>query len=233
MQQEGVGRSVLVGVAVLVVASLFGLFGLAAIFGGLPDPLSGLIWLALAVGCCWCALIPARSLTRAVASQLSRISGSSHSGSGHDWSERATRELAGLLVAVVCIVLVQAILRRPLVAVFGVGAEAFVVEAVVGIVALLTLLLVLSWAYAIARPLVEGLARTALDTAFVTSAPTSRLPELPETPTIVAPWPRVDAATEVARPPAVADTPTVIAPLPYGEPALTELVDPDATHIKR
>ena len=86
MQQEGVGRSVLVGVAVVVVASLFGLFGLTAIFGGLADPLSGLIWLALAVACCLCALFPARGITRGrLRTNYARVSGDSH-----DWSERAT-----------------------------------------------------------------------------------------------------------------------------------------------
>jgi hypothetical protein len=74
-----------------------------------------------------------------------------------------------LLVATTYLVLLQAIVRHPLVAVLGDNAEPFLVEAVFAIVALMVLLVLLAWTYRAAKPLIEGMAWVALDAAFATS----------------------------------------------------------------
>ena len=73
------------------------------------------------------------------------------------------------MLAIGYLVLVQAIVRRPLVAVSGPGIEPFLVEAVLGGVALLALLVMLALLHQVARPLVEGVAWLGLDSLLATS----------------------------------------------------------------
>jgi hypothetical protein len=74
-------------------------------------------------------------------------------------------------------VLIQAVLRRPLVLTLGPAFERFVVEATFAASMLLLLFGLLVALHRTGRPLVSGLAWQALDTAFATSGPTTPLAE--------------------------------------------------------
>jgi hypothetical protein len=116
-------------------------------------------------------------------------------------------ELARVMLAAVYVVLVQAILRHPLVAVFGPEAEPFIVEAAFAMLALLAVLFLLGWAYAVGKPLLEGMTWVALDTAFATSSdpPAEVAPATTnETDTVTAVAPRTQTAPRVN----TADVPT-------------------------
>jgi hypothetical protein len=167
MQPGTFGRSVLNGVAVVVAASLFGLFGLPIIFGNQPDTHTAIAWLVVAIATCVCLLLPTRLLAKALAILLMRLP---RRGRHSETTRQATFEVAELLVAATYLVLLQAIVRHPLVAVLGTDAEPFLIEAVFGILALLALLLLLTWIYRAARPLVEGMAWVALDVTFATTS---------------------------------------------------------------
>jgi hypothetical protein len=167
MQQAGVGRSVVNGSAVVLALSLFGLFALPVVFGGLPERTPALIWLGLAIAVCACLLLPARPLASSLAAQVRRLPGMRPEA--ETWTGRTGVDIARLLVAAGYVVLFQAILRRPLVAVFGAEAEPFVVEAAFGTAALLILLALLAWLYGALKPLLEGVALAALDALFATS----------------------------------------------------------------
>jgi hypothetical protein len=153
--------------AVAAVAGLIGLAVLPFAFGRLPDPGLSIWWLGLAVIACACTLVPARVLIHRLAGVLTLLPG--QSGQQPALRRRTTLECAGLSVAAGYLVVLQAILRHPLVAVFGASAEPFIVEATFAVLALLLLLALLVWIYRAARPLVEGIARVALDAAFATS----------------------------------------------------------------
>ncbi len=148
--------------------SLAGVFGLPALFGTLPEPVAALAWLAIAFAISVGLLVTAPPIANALAGALRRIPVSR--GERPAWQDRAPVELARLVVAAGYVVVIQAILRRPLVAVFGASAEPFVVEAAIGALALLALLALLSWIYAAGKPILEGAAWVALDSAFATSS---------------------------------------------------------------
>jgi hypothetical protein len=84
---------------------------------------------------------------------------------------QASVEIARLLLAAGYVVLVQAIVRRPLVGVIGVDAEPFVVEACLATLALLALILLLGQLHHAGRPLIEGLAWSTLDALLATTDP--------------------------------------------------------------
>jgi len=155
------------GAGVAVAAIAIGLFGLPLAFGRLPEPAQALVWLAVAVVDCVCLLLPTRAFESAIAQLIARLPGRGQRSASSN--HQTTREIARLMVAAAYLVLVQAILRHPLVAVLGTDAEPFLVEALVGIFALLVLLMLLGWIYRAARPLLEGLAWVALDATFATS----------------------------------------------------------------
>jgi hypothetical protein len=141
---------------------------LQLLFGALPAPDLALLWLGLALLVCACLLASTRPLVSVVAQALSRLPGQARRASSV--VRATTRETAWLIVAAAYLVLIQAILRHPLVAAFGQSAAPFLVEAMFAIFALLVLLVLLGWMYRAARPLVEGAAREALDATFVTAA---------------------------------------------------------------
>ena len=176
------------GAGVAVAAIAIGLFGLPLAFGRLPEPAQALVWLAVAVVDCVCLLLPTRAFESAIAQLIARLPGRGQrsASSNHQTTReiarlpgrgqrsassnhQTTREIARLMVAAGYLVLVQAIVRHPLVAVLGTDAKPFLVEALVGIFALLVLLMLLGWIYRAARPLLEGLAWVALDATFATS----------------------------------------------------------------
>jgi len=166
MRNRSAGRSVIDASGVLAVASSVGLFGLPLMFGSLPDPGLALLWLAVALVDGVCLLLPAPALARALASLLARLSARARASAS---SVQATSDVARLAVAAASLVLLQAIIRHPLVAVLGAGAEPFLVEALFGIFALVVLLVLLTWTYRAARPLIENVAWVALDATFATS----------------------------------------------------------------
>jgi hypothetical protein len=160
-------RSVVNGIAIVVAAGLVGLVGLPLVFGRLPEFDLALVWLAVAVVDCGLLLLPTRTLASALADLLGRLPGRGRQSAS---AQLATTEIARVLVATISLVLVQAIVRHPLVAVLGANAEPFLVEAVFAIVAVLALFSLLCWLYRAARPFIEGVAWVALDAAFATSS---------------------------------------------------------------
>ena len=131
---------------------------------------------------------------------------------GETWTGRTGVDIARLLVAAGYVVLFQAIVRRPLVAVFGTEAEPFVVEAAIGAAALLILLAVLAWLYQALKPLLEGVALGALDALFATS---NSKPDPGATSSVRS----ATAATETARSVGASDAATGEAPVTEVAPA--------------
>jgi hypothetical protein len=160
-------RSLWTDIAIVLVAAVVGLAVLPLIFADSTDPVQDVLWLVLAVITCVCLLLPTRSLADALADAL--ISIPERRGLQTTWSRRTATELARLIVAAGYLLLLQAILRHPAVAVFGTSAEPFVIEAAIAAFAFLVLLVLLGSIYRAARPLVEGLAWTALDSLFATT----------------------------------------------------------------
>ncbi|MBV9357241.1 MAG: hypothetical protein JO023_17155 [Chloroflexi bacterium] len=160
-------RSTWTGVTIVVLAGVLGLAVLPLVFGGLPDRNQAVLWLALAVIACVALLLPARGLANALAAALTRVP--ERRGSESAWSHHTATDLARLVVAAGFLLFLQAILRHPVVAVFGVTAEPFVIEAAIAVFALLVLLVLLGAMYRAARPILEGLAWSALDSLFATS----------------------------------------------------------------
>jgi hypothetical protein len=76
--------------------------------------------------------------------------------------------------------LLQAILRHPAVAVFGTSAEPFVIEGAIAAFVFVVLLVLLGSIYRNSRPLLQGLAWTALDSLFATRR-SEQAPEAAET----------------------------------------------------
>jgi hypothetical protein len=166
-------RSVVTAISGAIAASLFGLL-LPLAFAAQDSPALALVWLALSLLIGVCLLVTARPITGALAATLAGLLSKTEQST---WTPRATGDVARLLVAASYVVLLQAILRHPLVAVFGPEADPFLVEAVIGLLALLLVMALLSWMYAAAKPLLEGLATNVLDAAVAT-APASAAPTL-------------------------------------------------------
>lgn len=162
------GRSLWNAIVITAAGSFIGLVGLQLLFGALPARDLALLWLGLALLVSAGLLAPTRPLASMLAQALSRLPGQGRQTSA--LARTTTRETAWLIVAAAYLVLVQAILRHPLVAVFGQSAAPFLVEATFAIFALLVLLVLLGWMYRAARPLVEDAAREALDATFVTAS---------------------------------------------------------------
>jgi hypothetical protein len=220
------GGSIATGIAVVVAASVFGLL-LPLAFGSSDSPALALLWLALALGACLCLLLSMRPIARAVAIHL----GHGAPAESSLWNDRTAAEIARLLVAAGYVVLLQAILRHPLVAVFGASADPFLVEAAIGGLALLAVLGLLSWIYTVARPLLERVARATLDAALVTApsaeaSATGATEAIPSAATILSPRTPADEDAESA---------TVLSPRTPAvtpEAAATELA-PDVTPTVR
>jgi hypothetical protein len=188
---QAMERSAQAAVAVIVSAAVVGLVGLPFIFGSVPDATQSVVWLALAVLVCACLLLPTRVITKLLTQLLADLP--ERRGLKSEWTRHAATEVARLIVAAGYLLLLQAILRHPVVAVFGASAEPFVIEAAIAIFALLLLLVLLASIYRAARPLLEGLAWAGLDSLFATSSSEEAIKAADTigpavtTPTVVAP----------------------------------------------
>jgi hypothetical protein len=224
---EAGGRSNATGVAIVVAASVFGLL-LPLAFGSSDSPALALIWLVLALAACMCLLLPLRQIARSAANLLRR--GAPARADWSLWNDRTAADIARLLVAAGYVVLLQAILRHPLVAIFGANADPFLVEAAVGGLGLLAVLGLLSWMYTVARPLLERMARATLDAALVT-APSAEAAAMasgateavPSAATILSPRARASQDSES----------TVLSPRPATPEGLATELAPDATPTVR
>lgn len=167
MPRVTVARSIVEGVIQAVVASTIGLVGLPFIFARPDLDASGAwLWLVLATasGVWLIALAPV--FAGGLRQLLARVSTRTTRGT---LEHQATVEVSRLLLAAAYVVLLQAILRRPLVAVIGVDAEPFVVEGCLAAVALLALLVLLGQIHRAGRPLIQGLASSTLDALLATT----------------------------------------------------------------
>lgn len=192
----------------LVVASAIGLLALPLIFSSSPDVGSPQAWLwlgASAVIGAW-LFVPAPVVVRALARVLVRVPVSSRLQVP---SERSRFQVSQRLVAIGYVVVLQAVVRRPLVGALGAAAEPLIVEAIFAVIALLVLLAMLALLHQVGRPLVEGLATFALDTILATSGSEVSVPlahtrsrislVAQGTPTILAPAETVAQPTVAAR----------------------------------
>lgn len=191
MPRVTVARSIVEGVIQAVVASTIGLVGLPFIFARPDLDASGAwLWLVLATasGVWLIALAPV--FAGGLRQLLARVSTRTTRGT---LEHQATAEFSRLLLAAAYVVLLQAILRRPLVAVIGVDAEPFVVEGCLAAVALLALLVLLGQIHRAGRPLIEGLASSTLDALLATTGSEAThhadapAPSVASSPTYLAP----------------------------------------------
>jgi hypothetical protein len=168
MRRETIARSTLVALGYGLIVSAIGLVGLPALFGALQDvsAIRGWLWLGCGVAVCTWLLAPAAQLTPVLARIFDRVPGQARDPSPPG---TLTLQVARLLTGAVYLAILQGIIRRPLLASVGAEAEPFLVEAVFAALALLALLTILALVHHTARPLVEGLARFALDTTLATT----------------------------------------------------------------
>jgi len=168
MRRGAIARSVLIALGYGLIVSAIGLVGLPALFGALQDvgAIRGWLWLGCGVAMCIWLLAPAAQLTPILARIFDRMP-----SQARDPLPQATLtfQVARLLTGAVYVIILQGIIRRPLLASVGADAEPFLVEAVFAALALLALLTILALVHQTARPLVEGLARFALDTTLATT----------------------------------------------------------------
>lgn len=160
------------------VAALFGLIVLPTLFvttatagiatGGAISLGAG-TWLAVAVVLSLWLLALVPGLATGIAAWLDRLTARDRSVAGRPVRRVGSVGAARLLVVVVVVVLVQAIVRRPLVAVLGVIANPLTVEAIFAAGTLALLLIILVWLHQTARPLVEAVTWQALDALVATS----------------------------------------------------------------
>lgn len=163
----------------VVVVALLGLVALPALLApdlppapsvGQPLSLTAGLWLAGAVllGIWLLALVP--SLATRIAGLVDglQLAPAPAMDERPDTSVAAT-VAARWLIAVGEVVLIQAMLRRPLVAFLGVVADPTTVDATFAATTLILLLLILIWLHRSARPLVEAATWQALDTLIPTT----------------------------------------------------------------
>jgi len=164
MHQVTILRSNLAGIGHAVVATFIGLVGLPLVSGTTAAP--PWVWLALASAVCIWLLAPAPTFIGGLERLLARAP---LRGGPVALAPSVRMEIARLLLAVVYVVVLQAIVRRPLVTTLGAGAEPFVVEASFAVFALTALVILLGWIHRAGRPLVEGIVRFTLDALLATS----------------------------------------------------------------
>lgn len=160
-------RTVVQRLAFAIGAGLVGLVVLPLVFGGLPDATQGVVWLGLAITDVVCLLAVVLLLIGPLASLLLCLP---INGLPLSVVRGTAQNVARLAVAAMYLVLMQAVLRRPLVAVFGTSADPFVIEASVAIAIMLVVALVLIWLHAAASPVIEDVARHVLDASLATSS---------------------------------------------------------------
>jgi hypothetical protein len=159
-------RPLVYSAALALGASLSGLSALPAIIGRSPGRVEAGLWLGGVVVACVCLIAATRPLSAALATGLARLPGR---GGHRVANAHLPQQIARLAIAAAYLLVAQAMLRRPLVALLGLDGDPFVVEAVFAAVAALLLLVLLGWLYRVARPIVEALAWFALDSTLATS----------------------------------------------------------------
>ncbi len=185
-----------------------GVVALPLIFGAQPAGLGpGLVWLgvALAITLVLLALVP--SLSRVLAAGLARLSAALASPDAPSSATFKSAELlvvARLLVVAAELLIVQAVLRRPISIVLGGELQGATVEAGIAAGALFLILPLLVWTYQTTRPMVQAATLRALDAAIPTvgtavlAEPATRGSRVVTTPTVRRSTPVADDATAVA-----------------------------------
>jgi hypothetical protein len=240
-----------VNVVLAMVCAAIGLVALPFTFGTAAMPWATPVWLAAAVliAACLLALLPrlSRPLATAITSQTSSVTPSQN------------RLVAQLIVLGVLLVVVQAILRRPLALLVSGGERTSAsFEAAIAATALTLVLALLVWLYQTARPVVQSVTLRAIDAAIPTveaaplsepartvsvigspleAEPTVRAPSTEAEPTVrvpsteAEPTVRVPSTADEAtlRAPALIDGPTLITRARPPDADATIARDPDAT----
>ena len=211
----------MINLALAVVCAALGLIALPLVFSS-----AVLVWLVAAVVLAVCLILLIPRLSRPVAFALQAQLSSSSAV-----TPSQTRLVAQLIVVGITLLVVQAILRRPLSLVLGgqIGANTY--EASIAATGLTLVLAIAVWLYQTARPVVQAATLRAIDAAIPTvetaplAEPTRTLG--PDEATVRAP---VSPADATLRAPAVADEPTQRVPLSVDEATIrAPLADPDAT----
>jgi hypothetical protein len=225
-----------------------GVVALPLIFGAQPIGVaSGLVWLAvaLAITVSLVALMP--NLARVLAAGLARLSAALASPDAPSSATFKTPELlvvARLLVLAGELLVIQAILRRPIAIALGGERQVATVEAGIAAGALFLILPLLMWTYQTTRPMVQAATLRALDAAIPTigtaelTEPATRGSHVVTPLTERRPTPVADDATAVSAraaarrrgPTRVADDATAVSPRDDDKAAATEVVG-DATVV--
>jgi hypothetical protein len=212
-----------------------GVIALPLVFGAQPAGLgTGLVWLgmALVITVVLLALVP--SLSRVLAAGLARLSAALASPDAPSSATFNTPELlvvARLLVVAAELLIVQAVLRRPIAIVLGGDRQGATVEAGIAAGALFLILPLLVWTYQTTRPMVQTATLRVLDAAIPTigtavlTEPATRGSNVVAPPAVRRPTPGADDATDISR---RGDDRTVVSPRPIEAPTP---VDGDATVI--
>jgi hypothetical protein len=227
-------------IVLAVVCAAIGLVALPFTFGTAAMPWATPVWLAAAVllAVCLLALLPrlSRPLATAITRQTSSVTPSQN------------RLVAQLIVLGVLLVVVQAILRRPVALLVSGGERTSAsLEAAIAATALTLVLALLVWLYQTARPVVQSVTLRAIDAAIPTveaapvseptrtvsviasqpdAEPTVRPPSTDAEPTLRAPS-TADEAT--LRAPTLTDGPTLVTRARPPDADATVARDPDAT----
>jgi hypothetical protein len=206
-------RNVAWGLAAPVAATaaalwVTGVVALPLIFGGQPAGFgSGLIWLGLAVAITVVLLALVPNLSQLLAAGLARLSAALASP---DTPSSATFNTAELLVVARLIVIagelliVQAVLRRPIAIVLGGDRQVATVEAGIAAGALFLIFPLLVWTYQTTRPMIQAATLRALDAAIPTvgtavlAEPDTRGSHVAVPPTARQSTPVADDATAVS-----------------------------------
>ncbi|MGI9148092.1 MAG: hypothetical protein ACR2IK_16320 [Chloroflexota bacterium] len=199
MKRTTIAQSLLQAIGHMLLAAAVGLIALPLVFSGWSDVRGAPAWLWLAASAlvgAWLVL-PGPVLARELARTLTRLPGQPPPPVG---ARPSTLSVSQRLLAVGYVVLVQAIMRRPLVLALGPTSEPLVVEAIFAIIALLVLLVVLALLHQVGKPLVEGLVAFGLDAIVATTG--SDVPD----PAPRARWVASPAATGPATVQAPAET---------------------------
>lgn len=187
----------MINLALAVVCAALGLIALPLVFSS-----AVVVWLVAAVVVAICLLLLIPRLSRPVAlgmqAQLASSSGVTPS---------QTRLAAQLLVVGITLLLVQAILRRPLSLVLGGQIGATTYEASVAATGLTLVLAIAVWLYETARPVVQAATLRAIDAAI----PTVEAAPLAEPTRTLSP------ADATLRTPAATFEPTLRAPSAAGD----------------
>jgi hypothetical protein len=199
-----------IDLALAVVVAALGLIALPLVFGS-----AVVVWLVAAVVLAICLLVLIPRLSRPVAFAMQ-----AHLSSSSTVTPSQTRLVAQLLVVGIALLVVQAILRRPLSLVLGGQIGATTYEASIAATGLTLVLAIAVWLYQTARPVVQAATLRAINVAIPTV----------ETAPLAEPTRTLSVADATVRAPVVDDQATVRAPLPQDEPTIrAPLADPDAT----